>query len=114
MAPTKAALAGVGRADEARSLRSEVTNTSSVKLPLPSMQSGLRGLGPEGAPPDVLTVDELAELLRVERKTAYAAIARGDIPGVRRLGRTIRISRASVLEWLGQGQVRAPRSRRIR
>ncbi len=60
--------------------------------------------------PAVLTVDELATLLRVERKTAYGAIARGEIPGVRRVGRSIRACRRTVLEWLGQGRV--SRSRR--
>ncbi len=61
--------------------------------------------------PEVLTVEELATLLRVERKTAYAAIARGEIPGVRRLGTAIRISRPAVLSWLAQGQGRVSRSR---
>lgn len=62
--------------------------------------------------PEILTVDELAALLRVERKTAYAVIARGELPGVRRVGRSIRISRDAVLAWIAEGQVRAPRSRR--
>lgn len=62
----------------------------------------------------ILTVDELAELLRLERKTVYAAIMRGDIPGVRRVGRSIRISRDAVLDWLRTAHVRAPHPRRIR
>lgn len=62
--------------------------------------------------PVVLTVEELAELLRINRKTAYAAVEAGDIPGVRRIGRTIRISRDTVLAWLAEGQARFPRSRR--
>ena len=66
------------------------------------------------SPPVVLTVDELAILLRIERKTAYAAIANGEIPGVCRVGRSIRILRQAVLDWLGQGQVRVSRSRRSR
>jgi len=37
--------------------------------------------------PEVLTADELAILLRVDRKSAYAALARGEIPGARRIGR---------------------------
>lgn len=49
---------------------------------------------------DVLTVDELAVLLRLERKTVYRAIQRGEIPGARRVGRSIRVSRAAVLAWL--------------
>jgi excisionase family DNA binding protein len=53
--------------------------------------------------PEVLTVDELAALLRVERKTVYAAIARGEIPGARRIGARLRISRDAVLRWLADG-----------
>jgi excisionase family DNA binding protein len=60
--------------------------------------------------PPVLTVDELAALMRVDRKTAYAAIARDEIPGVRRLGRALRVHRDTVLAWLC-GQDRASRSR---
>jgi len=61
--------------------------------------------------PAVLTADELAALLRVDRKTVYGLITRGDIPGVRRLGKTIRISRDAVLRWLSEGQGRVSRSR---
>jgi excisionase family DNA binding protein len=58
----------------------------------------------------VMTVDELAALLRVNRKSVYEAIARGEIPGVRRIGRTFRASREAVLAWLREGRV--SRSRR--
>jgi excisionase family DNA binding protein len=54
-------------------------------------------------PPSVLTVDEVAGLLRVNRKTVYELISRGEIPGARRLGRALRFSREAVLEWLRQG-----------
>lgn len=80
--------------------------------PCPALDSCEAKSGQGSPSPVVLTVDELAALLRVERKTAYAAIAKGDIPGVRRVGRTIRILRDAVLQWLAQGQVRVPRSRR--
>ncbi len=55
--------------------------------------------------PEVLTVDETAALLRVDRKSAYAMIARHEIPGVRKVGRTIRVSRDAVVEWMRQGDV---------
>lgn len=61
--------------------------------------------------PAVITVDELASLLRVDRKTAYAAVVRGEVPGVRRLGRCIRISREAVMAWLAQGDAPARRRR---
>ena len=68
------------------------------------------GLG--GSPPDVITVEELAERLRVQPKTVYAAIRRRQIPGIVRVGRLIRISRPAVLAWLA-GQDREGRSRRV-
>ena len=56
-------------------------------------------------PPPVLTADELAALLRVNRKTVYAGFKAGDIPGGRRIGGAIRFSRDAVLRWLAEGQV---------
>jgi len=50
--------------------------------------------------PEVLTVEELAGRLRIGRRAAYEAIARGDVPGVVRVGRTIRISRTAIDRWL--------------
>ena len=54
--------------------------------------------------PEVLTVDEAAALLRVNAKTLRCAIAAGEVPGVRRLGRVIRLSRPALLEWLSGKQ----------
>ncbi len=62
--------------------------------------------------PRVLTPEELAKLLRVRRRSVYEAISRGDIPGVRRIGRKVRIDRDSVLAWMADGHGRAPRSSR--
>jgi excisionase family DNA binding protein len=62
--------------------------------------------------PAVLTVEEVADLMRVDRKTAYAAIADGGLPGVRRLGRCIRISRDVFLRWLEGGDSALSRRKR--
>lgn len=62
--------------------------------------------------PEILTVDEAAQLLRLNRKTVYEALARGEIPGARRIGRSYRIARAALLAWLADGQARVSRSRR--
>lgn len=62
--------------------------------------------------PEVLTADEVADLLRVNRKTVYAAFKKGEIPGGRRIGGTIRFSRERVLQWLAEGQVNGSRSPR--
>jgi excisionase family DNA binding protein len=55
--------------------------------------------------PEVLTADEVARLLRINRKTVYAGFKAGDIPGGRRIGGTIRFHRDAVLRWLAEGQV---------
>jgi excisionase family DNA binding protein len=50
-------------------------------------------------PNDVLTADEAAALLRVGRNQLYEAVSRGEIPH-RRIGRSIRFSRAVLIRWL--------------
>lgn len=50
--------------------------------------------------PELLTVPEVAELLRIGRRAAYEAIARGDIPGAVKIGRTIRVSSFTLDQWL--------------
>lgn len=68
------------------------------------------GTHSEGAPavalPSMLTVEEVADLMRIDRKTAYTAIACGEVPGVRRIGRCIRVSRDVLLRWLEQGEAK--------
>jgi excisionase family DNA binding protein len=72
---------------------------------------GLDGDRGDSALPQVLTVEEVADLMRVDRKTAYAAIAEGGVPGVRRIGRCIRVSRDVLLRWLEQGDAKQGRGR---
>ena len=48
----------------------------------------------------VIRVDDLAARLDIGRRAAYEAVARGDVPGVIRIGRSIRISRVAVDRWL--------------
>ena len=62
----------------------------------------------------ILTIEELSAYLRLNHKTVRDAIARGDIPGVRRIGGAIRIHRDTVLGWLSSGQGRVSHSRRFR
>lgn len=49
--------------------------------------------------PDLLTVPEAAQLLRISRNLAYELVAQHQLPCVR-LGRTIRIPRASLERWI--------------
>lgn len=56
---------------------------------------------PPASPPptDVMNADEVAALLRVDRKTVYDAAGRGHMPH-RRLGKRLVFSRAALLDWL--------------
>ena len=51
--------------------------------------------------PDVLTVDEAAQILRIARNTAYQAVKRGELPSRRVCGRII-IPRAGLQQLLEQ------------
>lgn len=62
--------------------------------------AGEAGAGTAPALPPALTVDEAARLLRVNRKTLYDAVRDGRVPGVIRMGRSIRIGRDALLGWL--------------
>ncbi len=54
--------------------------------------------------PRFLTVLETARLLRINRGVAYAMAADGSLPGVVRLGRTIRVDRVRLLEELANAR----------
>jgi excisionase family DNA binding protein len=54
---------------------------------------------PELREPDVLTLEQLADLLQVDEKTVRALATAGDLPG-RKVGRHWRFSRRAVLDWL--------------
>jgi excisionase family DNA binding protein len=59
--------------------------------------------------PEVLTLEQLSELLQVDVKTVRSLAAKGDLPG-RKLDTEWRFSRQAVLEWLAtpERQRRAP------
>ncbi len=58
-----------------------------------------RATEPPPPPTDVLNADEVAHLLRVDRKTVYDAAGRGHVPH-RRLGKRLVFSRTALLDWL--------------
>jgi len=59
------------------------------------------------------TIDEIAAILRLERKAVYRLAKREELPGCRRLGGTYRIHLPTVLTWFASGP-RADRSKRAR
>ena len=58
----------------------------------------------------LLTVEEVAQLLRTTPKGVYAKVARSQLPGAIRVGRALRFRRSDVVKLLAEG--RAPSSRR--
>jgi excisionase family DNA binding protein len=55
---------------------------------------------PAPQPPEVLTVEEVAQLLETDAETIAALAERGELPG-RKIGDDWRFRRAAVLDWLG-------------
>lgn len=56
--------------------------------------------GDWSALPLLLTSDEVAALLRTTRTALWASVARGQIPGVRRVGRRMLFNRDELVAWL--------------
>jgi len=50
-------------------------------------------------PTEVMTVDDLAKYLKLDRQTIYRRFRRGELPGVR-IGKAIRFKRDVVDAWL--------------
>ena len=49
----------------------------------------------------VLTIDQLAEYLKLSKSTLYHLARRGDVPG-QKIGRHWRFHKAAIDKWLGQ------------
>jgi len=50
--------------------------------------------------PVLITVPVLSELITVKKSWIYDAVARGEIPGVLRLGHQLRFRTEAILRWL--------------
>lgn len=61
--------------------------------------------------PLVYTVDEVADILKVNRKTVYELAGKGEIP-CRRFGRRILFGRRAIDEWVNKPAANDERSRR--
>ena len=58
---------------------------------------------------DIMTADEVADFLRLDRKTIYDYAGRGEIP-CQRLGKRILFSRAALVSWLASCSKRSSES----
>ncbi len=52
--------------------------------------------------PSLLTVSDVAALLRTTSKAVYAMIERSQLPGVIRIGRRVLVCEDRLLDWLRQ------------
>ncbi|HUR33133.1 MAG TPA: helix-turn-helix domain-containing protein [Vicinamibacterales bacterium] len=60
----------------------------------------------EGHARELLTTDELAQLLRTTRKAVYAMAERGQLPGTIRVGKRLRYRSRAIYDWLEQQEER--------
>lgn len=65
-----------------------------------SIPAGIAIPAPAVHLPAILKAEEVANLLRINRKTLYEAVQRGEVPGTLRIGRCLRFQRDAVLEWM--------------
>lgn len=61
-----------------------------------------RSTGIDGPYPTLLTVNEVAALLRTTRKAIYTMTERALLPGVTRIGHRLLFRHDLLLDWLGQ------------
>ena len=59
--------------------------------------------------PWLLTIDDVATLLRTTRKAIYAMVERGLLPGITRVGRRVLVRRDDLLEWLSHKSAPSPK-----
>jgi len=59
--------------------------------------------------PTLMTVDDTAALLRTTRTAVYAMVARGQLPGVTRIGRRVLFRSEDLLDFLDRSRVPLPK-----
>jgi excisionase family DNA binding protein len=93
----------------------DLSNIADRQAALTAAQTGpspLSGTVAQDDLPTVMTADEVADLLRVDRKTVYEAVKDGTLPALR-LRKVIRFCREEVLQFLrGNTRPRSSRSSR--
>ena len=94
-------------------MREPITNTMPKDAAEPAGPTAPSSSAPdESALPFALTVQETSQVLRLDPRTVRAMLHTGELEGNQR-GHAIRISRASVLDWLrGKRPSRARRGSR--
>ena len=81
---------------------------SEAAVALESCEQSGRAMEPKLLPP-LFTVLEVAKLLRTSRKAIYSMIARGQLPGVVRVGRRVLVRADELLDWLDRCRTPLPK-----
>ena len=82
------------------SRRSSLPVDHSCAIPKPQAAEGVRSHGEHDLPPPLLTVQELALLLATSSSGVYSRVARGQLSGALRIGRSLRFDPRVIAEWL--------------
>ena len=87
------------RRHDPKDMSQQISREASV-----SSVSSLRG---PDLPPPLLTVRDLAVLLTTSSSGVYSRVARGQIPGALRIGRTLRFDPRVIAQWLSANKASA-------
>ena len=68
---------------------------------------GVRSRSEVDLPPPLLTVQDLAVLLTTSSSGVYSRVARGQIPGTIRIGRSLRFDPRVIAQWLSANKASA-------
>jgi len=77
-----------------------------VRVHRPALRRGDTGTD---EPLALLTAVELAAILRTSRAAIYAMVARGQLPGVTRIGQRLLFRRDALVHWLDQKSAPLPK-----
>ena len=76
-------------------------------IPLHVHDEGVRSRNDIDLPPALLTVQDLAVLLATSSSGVYSRVARGQVPGALRIGRSLRFDRRVIAQWLSANKASA-------
>ncbi len=87
--------------------RRPVPRDSKRAIPENIVDEGVRSRNDIDLPPPLLTVQDLAVLLTTSSSGVYSRVARGQIPGAFRIGRSLRFDRRVIAQWLSANKASA-------
>lgn len=87
--------------------REHVPEDRPCEIPDGPDEDSVRSRGRDALPPPLLTVKDLAVLLSTSSSGVYSRVARGQIPGALRIGRSLRFDPRVIAQWLSANKASA-------